>query len=434
MSWSDMALDEYDGTKVLLQRLAASPLVRRSIPNASAICGQYFGFQRKPHEAMTSFLVREALGYSEFVEALVRLAEEKRRVKQEDKDFGLPPEEPDYEDGYDYNQDYDWSSWHAWGEWPLNDENVEPPEEGDFDPNAPVAQPTSLPSASTRAASAESGSPQHGGYHRVPQDASPSRRSAGVQPSQSGLTDDLSDLSFADSFVLGVLRGFRLLQSAGLSAEERRDILSATHGSLDFEEVSLALQTLWDEQFIGARAQVSHVSNWHEMAVVEEPEPHHDDWSWDVFQAEWQGDEWPSWDWSEVNYAHETADDKVDQAEDDDEIKEAQKAKKMAESLALEAQRSWADAQKATAALRRDHGFGHAAPTSGKGRGPCFICFICNGPHLSRECPDRRHPGPYKGKGKFKRLGIYFWIFYRFFFFRVSWQVQYFVDLAKHIS
>ena len=98
MSWSDMALDEYDGTKVLLQRLAASPLVRRSIPNASAICGQYFGFQRKPHEAMTSFLVREALGYSEFVEALVRLAEEKRGVKQEDKDFGLPPEEPDYED------------------------------------------------------------------------------------------------------------------------------------------------------------------------------------------------------------------------------------------------------------------------------------------------------------------------------------------------
>ncbi|CAK9094309.1 unnamed protein product [Durusdinium trenchii] len=340
MSWSDMALDEYDGTKVLLQRLAASPLVRRSIPNASAICGQYFGFQRKPHEAMTSFLVREALGYSEFVEALVRLAEEKRGVKQEDKDFGLPPEEPDYEDGYDYNQDYDWSSWHAWGEWPLDDENVEQPEEGDFDPNAPTAQPTSLPSASTRAA-AESGSPQHGGYHRVPQDISPSRRSAGVQPSQSGLADDLSDLSFADSFVLGVLRGFRLLQSAGLSAEERRDILSATHGSLDFEEVSRALQTLWDEQFIGARAQVSHVSNWHEMAVVEDPEPHHDDWSWDVFQAEWQGDDWPSWDWSE-------------------------------------------DMQ---------------PPSSGKGRGPCFIC---NGPHLSRECPDRRHPGPFKGKGKFK--------------------------------
>ena len=31
----------------------------------------------------------------------------------------------------------------------------------------------------------------------------------------------------------------------------------------------------------------------------------------------------------------------------------------------------------------------------------------------------------------FKRLRKYFWIF---FVFRVSWQVQYFVDLAKHIS
>ena len=36
-------------------------------------------------------------------------------------------------------------------------------------------------------------------------------------------------------------------------------------------------------------------------------------------------------------------------------------------------------------------------------------------------------------------LRIYFWNFVRFFFwiflvFRVSWQVQYFVDLAKHIS
>ena len=36
---------------------------------------------------MTQFLVREALGFSEFVEALVRLAEEKRGIRQEDKDF-----------------------------------------------------------------------------------------------------------------------------------------------------------------------------------------------------------------------------------------------------------------------------------------------------------------------------------------------------------
>eukprot|EP00434_Breviolum_minutum_P047006 symbB.v1.2.044394.t1/scaffold44042.1/size193/1 len=45
--------------------------------------------------------------------------------------------------------------------------------------------------------------------------------------------------------------------------------------------------------------------------------------------------------------------------ESDPAIKEAQAAEKVAESLAMEAQRTWSEAQKATAALRRDRGFGH---------------------------------------------------------------------------
>ena len=44
--------------------------------------------------------------------------------------------------------------------------------------------------------------------------------------------------SLADSFVLVALRGFRLLQSAGLNAEEKRDIWSATKGSLEFDVVT----------------------------------------------------------------------------------------------------------------------------------------------------------------------------------------------------
>lgn len=104
---------------------------------------------------------------------------------------------------------------------------------------------------------------------RVPQDTS-SRRSAGIQLFQAGVTGDLAELSFADSFVLGVLRGFRLIQSAGLTAEERRDFLSATHGSLDFDEVGRALQTLWDDQFTGHRPAPSLQANWHEMALAEE--------------------------------------------------------------------------------------------------------------------------------------------------------------------
>ena len=62
MSWVDLNLDHPDGVRELLQRLAASPLVRQSLPNAAAICQQYFQFHRKPSESIQSFLVREALG------------------------------------------------------------------------------------------------------------------------------------------------------------------------------------------------------------------------------------------------------------------------------------------------------------------------------------------------------------------------------------
>ena len=76
MSWTDADFDKKAGTKEYLRRLATSPLVRQSLPNAAAICQQYFNFKRTPGEPMHSFLVREALGYSEFVEAIIRLYEE----------------------------------------------------------------------------------------------------------------------------------------------------------------------------------------------------------------------------------------------------------------------------------------------------------------------------------------------------------------------
>ena len=93
MSWSKLVVDSPSGTKLLLQRLAASPLVRKSLPNAAAICQQYFAFKRQPHETIGSFLVRETLVQEEFTEALIRLHEEKLGLSQDQRDFGLPPEE-----------------------------------------------------------------------------------------------------------------------------------------------------------------------------------------------------------------------------------------------------------------------------------------------------------------------------------------------------
>ena len=85
MSWSKLVVDSPSGTKLLLQKLAASPLVRKSLPNAAAICQQYFAFKRQPHETIGSFLVRETLVQEEFTEALIRLHEEKLGLSQDQK-------------------------------------------------------------------------------------------------------------------------------------------------------------------------------------------------------------------------------------------------------------------------------------------------------------------------------------------------------------
>ena len=76
-------------------------------------------------------------------------------------------------------------------------------------------------------------------------------------------------------------------------------------------------------------------------------------------------------------------------------FKEALEAEKNAEALAMEARRTWAQAQQATAALRKDRGFG----AQGVGKGD-IRCWTCGGPHMSKDCPDRHHPRYQKGKGK----------------------------------
>ena len=146
------------------------------------------------------------------------------------------------------------------------------------------------------------------------------------------------------------------MQAAGLTPEERRVILSSTRGSLEFDQVTKALQTLWDEQFAGQRAQVHH-SNFQETYAAEMDEA--DSWQWEDAQyaEDWSSWHDPYWDWSE-SYVAEQPEEPSSADAEDPAIKEAQQAERVAESLALEAQRTWSEAQRATAALRKDRGFG----------------------------------------------------------------------------
>ena len=217
------SFDDDRGVLVYLQKLAKSPLVRRSLPNAAATMSQYFGFRKLPQETIASFLVRETLSYEEFQEALIRLREERSGVDPAQQDFGLGEVFRRSDDEW-WNQQQRWRQWER-QDGPENDDAPRPSSPGENDDAAPK---TFSPSRSA----AGSPPPRRGDYEPLPQqsdpgDGMPPVVASAVHSPEAGLTS-------ADSFLLDVLRGWRLLQAASLSKDEWRDILSATGNKLDF--------------------------------------------------------------------------------------------------------------------------------------------------------------------------------------------------------
>ena len=408
MSWPLAAFDHNDGTRKFLQRLASSPLVRRTLPNAAAICQQYFSFKRGIQENINTFLVRETLVHEEFVEAVIRLNEERLGISQENRDFGLPPPEPEEE----WWQDEWWLDEEQQPTADSHEEVVGEEQEAVATTDAPLPDGDPRPREPTLRRPGTGSSPSHRGLpeHRGSVALAGGERAESVRP--------LDELSLADSFIMTVLRGWRLLQAAGLSPEEKRSILSSTKNTLDYDTISQALQTLWDDQLLGHR---STATNYHQSYMsYQEPSyamvsEDYGDWDYDndcwwdehAYYVNNEDEMWWQDDWNEERDTLQAAPAVADDEVDDEKLRDAMKAEKMAEALAAEANRSWTEAQRATAALRRDRGFG--AVTSSTATGPCYRC---GGNHLMRDCPDRLHPGPHKGgykgkpsKGKSKSKG-----------------------------
>ena len=160
----------------------------------------------------------------------------------------------------------------------------------------------------------------------------------------SGPKQAIDEPTMADSFIMNVLRGWRLLQAAGLTAEEQRAILSTTRNSLDHEVVSQALKDFGMINFLGPTAATTPI-----MSTTGNSPPTRTTYQ----DEEWPGDEWwPDYqafynyqdpgddgDWwgDGGDYHLQTATEDPD-FEEDEKLKEALKMEKLAEGMASEAQ------------------------------------------------------------------------------------------------
>ncbi|OLQ13328.1 hypothetical protein AK812_SmicGene2724 [Symbiodinium microadriaticum] len=373
-----LSFDSENGTKVLLQRLAASPLVRRTLPNAAAICQQYFSFRRNPSESIGNFLVRETLVHEEFVEAIIRLHEEKVGISQEARDFGLPAESDG--DWGEWN-DASWTAggWDWWNDDGYDGEAADLPD-GDSPEHRSPGEGAEGQAGAEPPVAAPGSSPSHRGDGDAPLPREPAE--AALQSDQAEVPREAVDeMSVADSFILGVLRGwwlqlhFRVFGMTSFLGHRNH----SGHGSY-----SLNYATQADDSYDAYPITSGWEDEWWPEGMYGE---HYED-AWDE-QLGWWEDEWSG---HEGLQATTTAEDLS--AEDQERLREAQQAERVAENLAAEAQRTWTEAQRATQQLRRDRGFG-AVTSSSKG-----ACFECGGPHLARDCPHRR--SGFKGKGKSK--------------------------------
>ncbi|OLQ15076.1 hypothetical protein AK812_SmicGene734 [Symbiodinium microadriaticum] len=405
MSWPQGEFDNDLGVLIYLRKLAQSPLVRRSLPNAAAIMSQYFQFKRQPGENITTFLVRETLGFEEFNEALVRLREERQGMTVDKQLFGLETLLKKEEEKDDWWSESTSRPWWKRG-WYDGDEE-DPSDAAGADSQereAPLGGYEQEEAAAATTSPASRGPPEdQGGEGQTPQEgASPASRrlSKGVEKIAKGSQTD--DDTF-DSFILDVLRGWRLLQAASLSLEERRDVLSSTANRLDFESVSNALQVLWDEQLSGARRQATghhpppggpQVYHMEEQGGYEAQWAEQGHWGEDEWYDD-EGDQWQYYGEEEEPWNHEWAQgpqepdpDAFTAAElDDGQVREALQAERAAEAMAAEAAMTWKRAQQATAAVRKDRGFGASAGSAFRAAMSTDQCHKCGSyGHFARDC------------------------------------------------
>ena len=234
------------------------------------------------------------------------------------------------------------------------------------------------------------------------------------------------------------MRGYRLLKAARLSNSERQHVLTQTRNSTHFEQVRLALRTLFADDFTGFQ-RPRHLTQkiwWNEgeWEDVEWDSESHGYVHWnDGYENpdEYWNDEWEQpeayladYGWEEsTQWTEDTEGSMVPNNESED-PEERQFAE--AYNLASEANRTLQQAREAVKRVRQSRGYYSPESASGKGMTKSFSaskggspssgsqkgsskdgCFICGKPgHGYMSCPDRFSKGSGKGfmKGSSKGL------------------------------
>ena len=165
--------------------------------------------------------------------------------------FDLPDITPESDAG-----GWPWYRHRDWRNWQGDEQSDEPgvPDRADYEPvgqqsqhGSEQRQPDTSPARP--AGSTNQRQPESSPVNDVPgSPTSPPRRPASRQGTVPPPDKDQSELSPMDSFILDVLRGWRLFVAASLNPDEWRDVLATTGNKLDYLSVSNALQTLWDNQ------------------------------------------------------------------------------------------------------------------------------------------------------------------------------------------
>ena len=75
-SWKATEFENEDGVRLYLDRLRASPLMKKPLPQASLAMTRYFGYRRFLGQTMGEYLIGEEKMFSDYKRALERLKEQ----------------------------------------------------------------------------------------------------------------------------------------------------------------------------------------------------------------------------------------------------------------------------------------------------------------------------------------------------------------------